>query len=63
MVHLDGDLHPYLAVLMVATLVWVGKALVMSEGIQITIITREAFNNILVEEANHNYDNYGMVCS
>ena len=46
---------------MVATLAWVGETLVVLEGTWITIITREAFNNMLLKEASHNYDNYGLV--
>ena len=61
LVELDGDTHPYLAALMVATLVWAGETLVLPEGTQITMMTREAFNNMLLKEASHNYDSYGLV--
>ena len=61
LVKLDGDVHPYLATLMVATLAWAGETLVIPEGTQITTITREAFDNMLLKEASHNYDNYGLV--
>ena len=33
----------------------------MLEGMQITIITREAFNHILLKYTNYNYENYGLV--
>ena len=46
---------------MVATLAWVGKTLVVPEGTRIATMTREAFNNMLLKEAGHNYDNYGLV--
>ena len=46
---------------MVATLAWVGKTLVMPEGMQIMIMTREALNNMLLKEASHNSDNYSVV--
>ena len=49
--------------LMVATLAWEGKTLVVLEGTRITMITREAFDNMLLKEAGHNYDNYGLVSS
>ena len=52
---------PYLAALMFAALALVGKTLVVLEGTQITMITREAFDNMLLKEASHNYDNYGLV--
>ena len=46
---------------MVATLVRAGKALVVPEGTHISMMTREAFDNMLLKEAGHNYDNYGLV--
>ena len=61
LVELDGDVRPYLTTLMVATLAWVGETLVVPEGTRITTMTREAFNNMLLKEAGHNYDNYGLV--
>ena len=61
LVELDGNIHPYLTALMVAALAWVGKTLVVPEGTWITMMTREAFNNMLLKEAGHNYDNYGLV--
>ena len=61
LVELDGDVHPYLAALMVAALVRVGKTLVVPEGTHISMMTREAFNNMLLKEASRNYDNYGLV--
>ena len=56
LVKLDGDIWPYLAV-MVATLAWVGETLVVPEGVRITIMTREAFDNMPLKEGNCNYDN------
>ena len=61
LVELDGDVHPYLTALMVATLARVGKALVVPEGTRITTMKREAFYNMLLKEAGCNYDNYGLV--
>ena len=61
LVELDGDVHPYLAALMVATIAWAGKTLVVPEGTHITTMTREAFDNMLLKEASCNYDNYGLV--
>ena len=61
LIELDGDVHPYLATLMVAALARVGKTLVVPEGTHISMITREAFDNMLLKEASHNYDNYGLV--
>ena len=60
---LDWDIHLYLTALMVAALAWVGETLVVPEGTWITMITREAFDNMLSEEASHNYDNYRLVGS
>ena len=61
LVELDGDVHPYLAALMVATLAWAGKTLVVLEGTRISMMKREAFDNMLLKEAGRNYDNYGLV--
>ena len=61
LVELDGDVHPYLAVLIVATLAWVGKALVVPEGTYITMMTREALDNMLSKESGCNYNNCRLV--
>ena len=61
LVKLDGDVHLYLAALMVAALVQAGETLVVLEGMRISTMTREAFDNMLLKEAGHNYDNYGLV--
>ena len=61
LVELDGDVHLYLTAFMVAALAQVGEALVMLEGMQITLITREAFDNILLKEAGHDCDNYSLL--
>ena len=61
LVELDSNVHPYLAALMVAALARVGETLVVPEGICITTMMREAFDNILLKEASHNYDNYRLV--
>ena len=61
LVELDSDVRPYLATLMVATLAQVGKTLVAPEGTRISTMTREAFDNMLLKEAGHSYDNYGLV--
>ena len=61
LVELDGDVCPYLAALMVATLARAGETLVVPEGTHISMMTREAFDNMLLKEASHNYDNYGLV--
>ena len=49
LVELDGDIHLYLTTLMVAALVQVGKTLVVPEGTRISMITREAFDNMLLK--------------
>ena len=61
LVELDGDVHPYLAALMVAALARVGETLVVPEGTRISTMTREAFDNMLLKEAGRNYNNYGLV--
>ena len=61
LVKLDGDVCPYLAPLIVPTLVCVGETLVTLEGMQITMIIREAFNNMILKEAGCNYNNYRLV--
>ena len=59
-VELDGDIHLYLAAMMMATLGWAGEALVIPEGMKITTMTREAFCNMLLKEASHNNNNYRL---
>ena len=61
LVELDGDVRPYLAALMAATLVRAGETLVVPEGMRISTISREAFDNMLLKEARCNYNNYGLV--
>ena len=61
LVELDEDICPYLATLMMATLVCMGETLLILEGMQIMTMTKEAFGNIFLKEAAHNYDNYRMV--
>ena len=61
LVELDGDVRLYLATLMVAALALAGKTLVVPEGTRISTMTREAFDNMLLKEARHNYDNYRLV--
>ena len=61
LVELDGDVHPYLATLMVATLAQAGETLVVPEGTRISTMAREAFDNMLLKEARRNYNNYGLV--
>ena len=61
LVELDGDVCPYLAALMVATLAWAGKTLIVPEGTRVTMMMRQAFDNMLLKEASHNYSNYGLV--
>ena len=61
LVELDGDVRPYLADLIVATLAQAGEALVIPEGTQITTMTRDAFDKMLLKETSWKYDNYGLV--
>ena len=61
LVELDGDIHPYLTALMVAALAQVGKTLVVPEGTCISMMTKEAFNNMLLKETSCNNDNYGLI--
>ena len=61
LVELHGNICPYLTALMLAALVWVAKTLVVPEGIHISMITWETFDNMLLKEAGHNYNNYRLV--
>ena len=47
--NLDGDIHLYLATLMVATLAGANETLVVLEGTRIMTMTREAFDNMLLK--------------
>ena len=49
LVELDGDIYPYLTALMLATLAWACKTLVVLEGTWITIITNEAFDSMFLK--------------
>ena len=46
---------------MVAALAWAGKTLVVPEGMHITTMMREAFDNMLLKEVGCHYNNYGLV--
>ena len=61
LVELDGDVRLYLATLMVAALARAGETLVVPEGMRISMMMSKAFDNILLKEARHNYNNYGLV--
>ena len=61
LVKLDRDIHLYHAALMVATLAWAGKTLVVPEGTRITTMMRKAFKNMLLKEGGRNYVNYRLV--
>ena len=61
LVELNGDVCPYLTSLMVAALAQVGKTLVVLEGMCITAMIQEAFDNMLLKEASRNYNNYRLV--
>ena len=61
LVELDGDVCLYLTALMVATLAWAGETLIVPEGTRISMMMREAFDNMLLKEARRNYNNYGLV--
>ena len=58
---LNGDIHLYLTTLIVAALAWAGEALVMQKDTQTIKMTREAFNNVLLNEGGYKYDNYWLV--
>ena len=61
LVELDGDSYPYPTALIVATLAWAGKTLVMPEGMKITKKTSDAFNNMLLKDEGYNCKNYRLV--
>ena len=46
---------------MVASLAQVGETLVVPESRWISIMMREAFDNMLLKKTGHNYDSYGLV--
>ena len=61
MVELDGDVWPYLAVLMVATLMWAHETLTIPDTLQLQRVSMEAFENMLQAEAGKVYNNYGAI--
>ena len=58
---LDSDVQPYLAALMVATLVWVHETLTIPDTLQLRRVSMEAFQNMLQAEVGKVYDNYGAI--
>ena len=58
---LDGDIRPYLAALMDAKLVWAEEALVALKSTYITMIIREAFDNILLHKARCKFNTNSLV--
>ena len=61
LVALDRDIRIYLTKLMVTLLAWAGEALIVLESMKAIMITREAFNNMLLKKTSHNFDSYGLV--
>ena len=48
---------------MVTMLAWAHEALVIPEGMQITAMAWEVFNNMILKDTSHNYNNHGLVNS
>ena len=46
---------------MVATQGQAGETLVMLEGMQITTMIREVFDNMLLKKSGHNHNYYGLL--
>ena len=46
---------------MIAALAQVCEALVVLEGNQIMMMTREVFSKMFLEEAGHNYNSYELI--
>ena len=61
LVELDGEICLYLTALMVAILAQAGETWVVSKGTWITTMIRESFDNMLLKETSHNYNNYRLV--
>ena len=61
LVELDGHVCWYLDILTLAALAELGETLVMPEGMQITMMTREAFEKVFLNEYSHNFDNYRLL--
>ena len=61
LVELDGDIRPYLAALMVASLYRAGEILVVPRSLDIKTVANKEFESLLAEKAGQNYNNYGRV--
>ena len=61
LVELDGNVRPYLAVLMVASLLRVHEMLTIPNILQLWLVSMEAFKYMLQVEAGKLYDNYGVI--
>ena len=48
-----GEINPNLATLMVATLAWAGEVLVIPEGTQTMMITRDALESMLLKKTSY----------
>ena len=60
---LDGNICLQLITLMVAALAKVGEALIVPEGIKITLMRWEALDNMLLKKTSRNYGTYGLISS
>ena len=61
LVELDGDVRPYLAALMVASLYRAGETLVVPRSLDIKTVANQEFESLLAQKAGQSYHNYGQI--
>ena len=61
LVHLDADIRPYLAALLVAALYHHKEELLIPEGLNYREIPLEEFKELVSKHANKNYDSWGRL--
>ena len=61
LVELDEDICPYLATLMATVLAQIGEALAVPKSTIVTMMTREAADNMLMKKSGYNYANNWLI--
>ena len=61
LVHMDSDIRPYLAALMIAALYHHGKTLKFPQGMKYEILPVKDWENMIMKDAARNYDQWGVI--
>ena len=63
LVHLDANIQPYLAALMIAALKHHKETLKISDSINYEIVPDAEWQNMILRDASKNYNQYGVIGS